>query len=91
MIGFVVFGLLVGIVARSIVPGRQHLTLTATVGIGALGSVAGGVLANALGAGDILELNFVGSAAAVITSIALIAVAERLGIGRRRKNDDNHR
>lgn len=90
MIGFVVFGLFVGIVARLILPGRQHITLVATVLIGVVGSVAGGLLANALGTGDILELNFVGSVAAVITSIALVAIADRLGIGRRsrsRKDD----
>lgn len=91
LIGFLIFGLFVGILARVILPGRQHITLTATLIIGAIGSVAGGLLANSLGTGDIFELNFVGSVVAVITSIALVAIADRLGIGRRHRNDGNDR
>ena len=48
-----------------------------------LGSVVGGVIANALGTGDILELNILGSIVAVLTAIALIVGADRAGIGRR--------
>ena len=33
MIGFIVFGLVVGVLARVIVPGRQHLSLAMTVGL----------------------------------------------------------
>ena len=34
MIGFIVFGLVVGVIARLVVPGRQHLSLAMTVGLG---------------------------------------------------------
>ena len=77
MIGFIVFGLVVGVVARLLVPGRQHLTLWMTLLLGLVGSVAGGVVANALGTGDVFELNFVGSVVAVLTAVALIAVGDR--------------
>jgi len=83
MFGFVVFGLVVGAVARLILPGRQHLSIVATLIIGVLGSVVGGVIANALGTGDILELNILGSIVAVIAAVVLIVVADRAGIGRR--------
>ena len=83
MFGFVVFGLVVGAVARLILPGRQHLSIVATLVIGVLGSVVGGVIANALGTGDILELNILGSIVAVIAAVVLIVVADRAGIGRR--------
>lgn len=83
MIGFVVFGLVVGAVARLLLPGKQHLSIVATLVIGVLGSVVGGVIANALGTGDIFELNILGSIVAVVTAIVLIAVADRAGIGRR--------
>jgi uncharacterized membrane protein YeaQ/YmgE (transglycosylase-associated protein family) len=56
----VAFGLIVGIVARLVVPGRQHLSLGMTLVLGLVGSVIGGVVANALGTGDIFELNVLG-------------------------------
>lgn len=83
MIGFIVFGLVVGAVARLLLPGKQHLSIVATLVIGVLGSVVGGVIANALGTGDIFELNILGSIVAVITAIVLVVGADRTGIGRR--------
>jgi len=80
MIGFIVFGLLVGILARLLVPGRQELSIVMTVLLGVVGSVVGGVVANALGTGDVFELNFVGSVVAIAASVVLIVIGERTGI-----------
>ncbi|HYI62884.1 MAG TPA: GlsB/YeaQ/YmgE family stress response membrane protein [Acidimicrobiales bacterium] len=76
MIGFIVFGLVVGALARLVLPGRQHLSLVVTLLLGLVGSVVGGVVANALGTGDIFELNVLGSVVAVITAAVLIAVVD---------------
>ncbi len=84
MIGFVVFGLVVGLLARLLVPGRQELSLGMTVLLGVVGSVVGGVVANALGAGDVFELNVIGSLVAIAASVVLVVVGERTGIIRRR-------
>lgn len=84
MIGFIVFGLVVGAFARLILPGRQDLSLGMTLLLGMVGSVVGGVVANALGTGDILELNVVGSLVAIAASVVLIVVGERTGALRRR-------
>ena len=84
MIGFIVFGLVVGIVARLVVPGRQQLNLGTTVLLGLVGSVVGGLVANALGTGDVLELNVVGSIVAILASVVLIVIGERTGALRRR-------
>lgn len=84
MIGFIVFGLVVGAVARLLVPGRQHLSLGMTVLLGVIGSIAGGVVANALGTGDVMELNFIGSLVAIAASVVLIVVGENMGVLRRR-------
>jgi len=84
MIGFVVFGLVVGLLARLIVPGRQELGLLMTVLLGVVGSVVGGVVANALGTGDVWELNVIGSLVAIAASVVLIVVGERTGALRRR-------
>jgi len=82
MIGFLVFGLFVGLIARLLLPGRQNIGLLWTLALGVVGSVIGGTIANALGAGDILELNFIGAIAAIAASVAVLAVAERSGLGR---------
>ena len=84
MIGFLVFGLFVGAVARLLVPGRQHLSIWMTLALGVVGSIVGGVLANVLGTGDVFELNFVGSVVAIITAIALVTIGERASVIRSR-------
>ena len=84
VIGFIVFGLVVGVIARLLVPGRQHLGIGLTILLGVIGSVIGGVVANALGTGDVWELNFLGSVVAIAASVVLIVLGERVGLGRRR-------
>ena len=79
MIGFIVAGLVIGGLARLLLPGRQNLSLLWTLLLGLIGSVVGGTLANLVGAGSIFELNVVGFVAAVVVSIALLAVGERQG------------
>ena len=83
MIGFIVAGLVIGALARLIKPGKQNLSLLATLLLGLAGSVIGGVVASLLGTGDIFELNFLGFIVAVIASVLLVGTAEAM-TGRRR-------
>lgn len=78
IIGFLVFGLFVGAVARLIKPGKQNLSLLATLALGVVGSIIGGMVASALGKGDIWELNFLGATVAIISAVLLVGVAEGL-------------
>ncbi len=78
IIGFLVFGLVVGAIARLIKPGKQNLSILATLLLGVVGSVIGGVVASALGTGDIFELNVLGAVVAIIAAVLLIGVAEGL-------------
>lgn len=84
MIGFVVAGLIIGALARLIKPGKQNLGIVATLALGLVGSVIGGLVANLLGTGDIFELNVIGFIVAVVAAVALIGVAESLA-GRRKR------
>ncbi len=81
MIGFIVFGLIVGVVARIIKPGKQNLSLLATLGLGLVGSVIGGTVASLIGTGDIFELNIIGAVVAVVAAVALVGTAEQLTSG----------
>lgn len=83
MIGFIVAGLVIGALARLLKPGKQNLGLLATLILGLVGSVIGGVIANLLGTGDIFELNVIGFIVAVVAAVLLIGVAESVaGRGR---------
>jgi uncharacterized membrane protein YeaQ/YmgE (transglycosylase-associated protein family) len=80
VIGFLVAGLIIGALARLILPGRQKIGFLMTLLLGVVGSLIGGTIANALQAGSIWELNFVGFVSAVAASVALLAIGERSGL-----------
>lgn len=48
IIGWLLAGLVVGLIARLLVPGRQSLGIIATTGLGVVGALAGGFVANAI-------------------------------------------
>jgi uncharacterized membrane protein YeaQ/YmgE (transglycosylase-associated protein family) len=85
VIGFLVAGLVIGALARLIVPGRQSLGILATLGLGLVGSLIGGTIAWLLGTGSIWELNVLGFVLAVVASVLLVGSAEAITAGRRRR------
>ena len=76
IIGFLVFGLVVGALARLIKPGKQNLSLVMTLLLGVAGSLIGGIVASLLGTGNIFELNIIGAIVAIVAAVLLIGVAE---------------
>lgn len=85
IIGFLIAGLIIGALARLIKPGKQNLGWIATLLLGVAGSVIGGIIASAIGTGDIFELNVLGFIVAVIAAVLLIGVAESLS-GRKNRS-----
>lgn len=81
IIGFIVAGLIIGALARLLLPGRQKIGIALTLLLGVLGSVVGGVVASGLGTGDIGELNVLGFIVAVLAAVGLLAIAQAAGIG----------
>jgi uncharacterized membrane protein YeaQ/YmgE (transglycosylase-associated protein family) len=78
IIGFLIFGLVVGVLARLIKPGHQNLGLVGTLVLGVVGSLIGGIVASALGTGDFWELNILGAVVAIIAAVLLVGVVEGL-------------
>jgi uncharacterized membrane protein YeaQ/YmgE (transglycosylase-associated protein family) len=76
VIGFLVAGLVIGVLARLIKPGKQNLGIVATLVLGLVGSLIGGLIAQFFGTGDIWELNVLGFILAVVAAVLLIGVAE---------------
>jgi uncharacterized membrane protein YeaQ/YmgE (transglycosylase-associated protein family) len=83
ILGLIVIGAVIGIIARLFLPGRQHIGVLMTVLLGIGGALVGGIVASAIGEGDIFELNFLGTIVGIIVAVGLIAVAEALGVGDR--------
>ncbi len=44
ILGWIVFGLIIGAIARLVVPGKQDLSIFMTIILGIVGSLAGGLL-----------------------------------------------
>jgi uncharacterized membrane protein YeaQ/YmgE (transglycosylase-associated protein family) len=86
-LGLLVIGLIIGVLARLLLPGRQRIGLVLTLILGVLGAIVGGALASLFGAGSIFELNFVGFVIAVLVAVGVLAVAETAGIGAPRGRD----
>jgi len=84
ILGLIVVGLIIGALARLIKPGKQRLSILATLLLGVVGALIGGVVASLLGTGDIFELNVIGFIVAVVAAVLLIGVAEGVSGGRSR-------
>lgn len=78
ILGFLLFGLFVGAVARLIKPGKQNLSIVMTLVLGIAGSLIGGVIASFIGSGDFFELNIIGGICAIIAAVLLVGTAEGL-------------
>jgi len=48
IIGFLIFGLIIGLLARAIFPGRQQMGWLATAILGMVGSLVGGLIGHAI-------------------------------------------
>lgn len=79
---FLVFGLVVGLLARAIMPGRQSMSWVMTMLLGVAGSFAGGFLASLVTHERVLDFNTSGLIGSVIGAVALLAVVTMTTRGR---------
>jgi uncharacterized membrane protein YeaQ/YmgE (transglycosylase-associated protein family) len=85
ILGLIVIGIVIGVLARLALPGRQHIGVLPTILLGIGGAIIGGTVASAIGEGDIFELNVIGTIVGIIAAVLLIAAAESFGVGRDRR------
>jgi uncharacterized membrane protein YeaQ/YmgE (transglycosylase-associated protein family) len=52
IIGFLIFGLIIGLIARAIYPGRQPMGWIMTAVLGMIGSLVGGLIGHAIWGGN---------------------------------------
>jgi len=71
---FILFGLIIGFLARAIMPGRQSMGLVATALVGIVGSLIGGVVGNLIVGAPILELQASGFIGSILGALAVLFV-----------------
>ena len=72
ILGLIGIGIVIGVLARLIVPGKQNISMVMTVVLGVAGALIGGLIASLLGTGDIFELNILGFIIAVVAAVVLV-------------------
>jgi uncharacterized membrane protein YeaQ/YmgE (transglycosylase-associated protein family) len=56
IISLIVTGLIVGALARLVVPGRNPMSILATIGVGVVGALVGGLIAGLIGVGWVITI-----------------------------------
>lgn len=71
---WIIGGAVVGILARAVLPGKQNISIAATIILGILGAVVGGFIANAIGVGDTNGIDWIKLIISVIVAAAAVTV-----------------
>jgi uncharacterized membrane protein YeaQ/YmgE (transglycosylase-associated protein family) len=79
---FIVFGFVIGLIARAVLPGRQSMGLVGTTLLGIAGSFVGGFLVSLVTHNRITDLNTAGVLGSILGAIVLLVLASRFS-GRR--------
>lgn len=75
LIVFIVVGLIVGALARLVLPGKQNLGMIATILVGIVGAVVGGYLWRAV-FGESGGVEWIGS---ILVAVVVLLLLQRLG------------
>lgn len=79
ILGALLLGLLAGFIGRALLPGRQHMGLVMTILLGLAGAFVGYLIfAELLGIGDDDEFDLGGLVGAIIGTMILLFIYERL-------------
>ena len=79
---FIVFGLIVGFIARALLPGRQSMGVAMTAVLGMIGSLVGGLVGNMLAGRPVFDLHAAGFIGSLVCSVLLLVA---LGLSGRRR------
>jgi uncharacterized membrane protein YeaQ/YmgE (transglycosylase-associated protein family) len=77
---FVLFGLIVGLLARALMPGNQNMGLLMTTVLGVVGSFVGGFLVSLVTSHHVTEFHTAGLVGSVLGAIVVLFIG---GLARR--------
>ena len=83
IIGFIILGLIAGAIAKAIMPGDDPGGIIVTMLIGIAGALIGGVIASALGIGELGKFFDIGTWLIAIAGSLLLLAVWRMVAGRR--------
>jgi uncharacterized membrane protein YeaQ/YmgE (transglycosylase-associated protein family) len=83
IIGLIIFGAIIGALARLVLPGRQNISLLVTVIIGIVGALAGYYIWGAIGGGDTSGIDWIRWFISIAVAAILVVLYGSL-MGRRR-------
>jgi uncharacterized membrane protein YeaQ/YmgE (transglycosylase-associated protein family) len=84
IIGLIIFGAVIGMLARLVLPGRQNISALVTVILGILGALAGYYIWGAMGGGDTGGIDWIRWVISIAVAALLVVLYGSL-TGRRRR------
>ena len=82
ILAFILFGFVIGLVARALMPGRQSMGLVPTTLLGMTGSFVGGLVGSVIQGGRMFELHAAGIIGSLLGAL-LVMLLVGMGGGRR--------
>ncbi|MFC9948097.1 GlsB/YeaQ/YmgE family stress response membrane protein [Streptomyces pratensis] len=74
----IIVGLVLGVIARAILPGKQDIPLWLTVVFGILGSILGNAVATWIGVNDTKGIDWIRHVLQLIGAVAVVGVGDML-------------
>ena len=81
----IIAGLIIGLIARAILPGRQNIPIWLTIILGVIGAIIGNLIASALGVEDTGGFDWIRHILQIVAAIALVAIVAPLWAKRVRR------
>ncbi|GAA2720801.1 GlsB/YeaQ/YmgE family stress response membrane protein [Streptomyces luteosporeus] len=76
-------GLVLGLIAKAILPGKQHIPIWLTIICGLIGGLLGNWAAAALGVGETKGIDWIRHALQLIGAVIIVGIGDRLWVGLR--------
>jgi uncharacterized membrane protein YeaQ/YmgE (transglycosylase-associated protein family) len=74
IIGLIIFGAVIGVLARLVLPGKQNISLPMTIILGIIGAIAGYYIWGALGGGNTRGIDVIRWIISIIVAAVLVSI-----------------
>ncbi|CUA04088.1 putative transglycosylase associated protein [Escherichia coli] len=78
ILSWIIFGLIAGIIAKWIMPGKENVGIIVTIILGIVGAVVGGYISTFFGFGKVDGFNFGSFVVAVIGAIVVLYIFKKV-------------